>query len=75
MQLFDLLHEGVQCGYSLLGEVENYQMRCKMDEAEWCHILTSVSKTMQHQYKSMYTPYDIMVKLKVMFGDQYHDNR
>ena len=46
-----------------------------MDEAEWCYILTSVSKTMQHQHKSMHTPYDIMVKLKVMFGDQDHDDR
>jgi hypothetical protein len=25
--------------------------------------------------KSMYTPYDIMVKLEVMFGDQNHDDR
>ena len=46
-----------------------------MDGADWCYILTSVSKTMQHQHKSMHTPYYIMVKLKVMFEDQNHDGR
>ena len=75
MQLFDLPHKRVQCGHSLLGEVETYQMWCKMEEAEWCYILTSMSKIMQHQHKSMHTPYDIMVKLKVMFGVHNHDDR
>ena len=46
-----------------------------MDEAEYCYILTSVSKTMQHQHKFMHTPYDIMVKLKVIFENQNHDDR
>ena len=30
---------------------------------------------MQYQLKSIHTPYDIMVKLKVMFEDQNHDGR
>ena len=30
---------------------------------------------MQHQHESKHTAYDIMVNLKVMFGDQDHDDR
>ena len=75
VQLFDLPHEGVQCGHSLLGEVEIYQMWCNMDKAEWCYILTSMSRIIQHQYESMHTVYDIMMNLEVMFGDQNHDDR
>ena len=75
VQLFDLPHEGVQCGHSLLGEVKTYPAWCKMDKAEWCCILTSMSRIMHHQLESMHTIYDIMVNLKVMFGDPNHDDR
>ena len=50
-------------------------MWCKMDKAEWCYILTSKSRIMQHQHEFMHTVYDIMINLKVIFGDQNHDDR
>ena len=34
-----------------------------------------MSKIMQHQHESIHTVYDIMMNLKVMFGDQNHDDR
>ena len=32
-------------------------------------------RIMQHQHESKHTAYDIMVNLKVMFGDQDQDDR
>ena len=32
-------------------------------------------RIMQHEHESMHIAYDIMVNLKVMFGDQDHDDR
>ena len=75
VQLFDLPYGGVQCGHNLLSEVETYKIWCKKDKAEWYYILTSMSGIMQHQHESMHTFYDIMMNLKVMFGDQDHDDR
>ena len=34
-----------------------------------------MSKIIPHQHESMYTVYDIMMNLKVMFEDQIHDDR
>ena len=34
-----------------------------------------MSRIMQQEHESMHTTYDIMVNLKVMFGDQDHDDR
>ena len=34
VQLFDLPREEVQCGHSLLGKIETYQIWCKMAKAE-----------------------------------------
>ena len=60
---------------NLLCEVKTYQTWYKMDKVEWSCILTSMSRIMRHQHESKYTAYDIMVNLKVMFGDQDHDDR
>ena len=68
VHLFNLQHEGVQCRHSLLAEVEIYQKKCKMDQAEWCYFL-------EHQHESMHTAYDILMTLKVIFDDQNHNNR
>ena len=37
--------------------------------------LTFMSKILEHQHKSMHTACDIIVTLKVKFGDQNHDVR
>ena len=45
-----------------------------MNKAEWCYIMTFMSRIMQHQHESMHTTYDIIVNFKVMFEDQNYDD-
>ena len=40
-----------------------------------CYILASMSNVLQHQHKNMVTAYDMMLKLKEIFGDQNRAGR
>ena len=55
--------------YSSKEDVEAYQNWRKADEMAWCYILASMSNVLQHQHDSMVTTYDMMLKLKEMFGE------
>ena len=56
-------------------EVEAYQQWRKADEMAMCYILASMSNILQHQHENMATAYDMMMKLKEMFGDQNRAGR
>ena len=42
----------------------------KTDEMARCYILASMSNILQHQHENMATAYDMMMNLKVIFGEQ-----
>ena len=56
-------------------KVEAYQTWRKADEMARCYILAFMSNVLQHQHETMATAYDMMLKLKEMFGEHNHAGR